>query len=264
MDWNFMDWNFMDWNFIDWNSMDWNSSAFWGIIGLIGGFIVSFIFYKLSNKNKKILYTKNSQILVTNTLSEINGLNITYENYPIKDLTSTTITIKSVGKDIINMEDFGKATPFCIKTTEKFFLQSNINSIINKNSNPNNLIHPVVKDEATILLNFDYLSKEDEIVFVLLHTGTIDVDGKLKSGILLNKNSSKKFDIFLPSDLYWALIYISIIGQIALYDLEVTLANILENVLNFIFYLGLGLLLIYRLKDILSHIIINIKNNPDE
>lgn len=68
----------------------------------------------------------------------------------------------------------------------------------------------------------------------------------------------------MPSDLYWALIYISIIGQIALYDLEVTLANILENVLNFIFYLGLGLLLIYRLKDILSHIIINIKNNPDE
>ena len=48
MDWNFMDWNFTDWNFIDWNSMDWNSSAFWGIIGLIGGFIVSFIFYKLT------------------------------------------------------------------------------------------------------------------------------------------------------------------------------------------------------------------------
>ncbi len=30
--------------------MDWNSSALWGIIGLIGGFLFSFIFDKLSTK----------------------------------------------------------------------------------------------------------------------------------------------------------------------------------------------------------------------
>lgn len=43
---------------MDWTAMDWNSSALWGIIGLIGGFIVSFIFYKISNKNKKLYIPK--------------------------------------------------------------------------------------------------------------------------------------------------------------------------------------------------------------
>lgn len=110
--------------------MDWNSSALWGIIGLIGGFIISFIFYKISNKNKKIIYTKNSQTLITNNLSEIDGLNITYKSQPIMNLTSTTVIIKSIGKDIISMNDFGKATPFCITTTGKFLLQDDIISTI--------------------------------------------------------------------------------------------------------------------------------------
>ena len=76
--------------------MDWDSSALWGIIGLIGGFLFSFIFYKLSTKSKKIVYNKKSQNLITNNTSKINGLNITYENKPIEELTSTTIIIKSV------------------------------------------------------------------------------------------------------------------------------------------------------------------------
>lgn len=61
--------------------MNWNSSALWGIIGLIGGFITSFTFHKINYKSKKIIYTKNSQILITDAISKIKGLNITYWKY---------------------------------------------------------------------------------------------------------------------------------------------------------------------------------------
>lgn len=230
--------------------MDWNSSALWGIIGLIGGFFSSFIFHKISTKTKKIIYTKNSQTLVTNSLSEINGLNITFHNQPIKNLTSTTLTIRSVGKDIINLDDFGKATPLCIKTTECFFLQENVNSIICKNSNPNNLMKLIIKDEKTILLDFDYLSQEDEVEFVLLHTGTIEIDGKLKSGTLLNKNNSKKFDLFTINNLAFTLIYIAMFAQIMLYEYyDIALSNISY----FTFFLGVSYLIISKINNFKKH-----------
>jgi hypothetical protein len=233
--------------------MDWNSSALWGIIGLIGGFIISFIFYKIGIKNKKIIYTINSQVLITNNLSKINGLNITYQNQPITDLTTTTIIIKSVGKDIINVSDFGKATPFGIKTTGKFFLQNDINSIIIKNSNLDNLIEPIFKDDSTILLNFDYLSQGDEITFILLHTKTIDICGKLKAGVLLNNNIFKKFNFVIDIILYTCsglLVFFIAIGYMLCKGANGTLVNIG----NFLLNLLLGVILLNYFKKIFNKI----------
>lgn len=39
-----------------------------GIIGLIGGFISSFLFYKLGTKSKKIVYSIRSEVLVTDNI----------------------------------------------------------------------------------------------------------------------------------------------------------------------------------------------------
>ena len=125
--------------------MDWNSSALWGIIGLFGGFLCSFIFYKLSDKTKRLTYSINSQTLITNNLSEIEGVSITFGNHPIDNLVTTTITLKSVGKDAIEMKDFGRAKPLCFKTTGKFLLQDNIDSTITKNSRPDNLMKTKLK-----------------------------------------------------------------------------------------------------------------------
>lgn len=227
--------------------MDWNSSALWGILGLIGGFFFSFIFYKIGTKNKKIIYTKNSQTLITNNLSEINGLDITYLNKPIKNLISTTVIIKSIGKDIINMTDFGKATPFCIKTTGEFLFQNNIGSTIIKNSNPNNLLKLVAKDHKTLLLDFDYLSQNDEITFVFLHTEPINVEGKLKTGSLINNNIFKRVNNILDIITYVCtgllIIFISL-GHIALSGLDGTIINMG----NFLINLLMGIILINYFK----------------
>lgn len=244
--------------------MNWESSALWGIIGLIGGFIISFIFYKIGNKNKKIVYTKNSQTLITNNLSEIKGLNITYQNQPIKNLTSTTITIKSVGKDIINTNDFGKATPFCIKTTGNFLFQD-INSIVTSNSNPDNLIEPIIKDNNTMLLDFDYLSQGDEITLILLHTETINIDGKLKNGILLNNDLFDKINSIMDIITYIGcgllLLLISFV-YIILRGANGTLISIG----NFLINLFLGVILINYFKKLfsgLNNIEINLRDSDN-
>lgn len=231
--------------------MDWNSSALWGIIGLIGGFIVSFIFYKIGNKNKKIVYNVKSQILITDNLSEIKDLNITYQDKPIKNLTTSTITIKSIGRDTVEMSDFGKATPLCVSTTGEFLLQDSINLTITENTNPNNLMKLVSDGDANILLSFDYLSRGDTIVFVLLHTGNLKVNGKLKAGTLLDNNIVKKINNVME-----ALIYI-VYGLLAalvvtLYILSSNPQAIFGNIVSFLINLVLGIVLINYFKKLFT------------
>lgn len=45
--------------------MDWNSSALWGIIGLIGGLIISSFFYFLGIKRKSLIYDITTTTLVS-------------------------------------------------------------------------------------------------------------------------------------------------------------------------------------------------------
>ena len=244
--------------------MDWNSSALWGIIGLVGGFLISLIFYKISNKSKKIVFLKKSQKLITDNISNIDGLNITYQNKPIKELTTTTITFKAIGKDIINMSDFGKATPLCITTTGEFLLKDNIESTIIYNSNPNNLISSTIKveNEKTMLLEFDYLSQGDEFTLVFLHTGNINVNGKLKSGALLDNNLSDKinsfFDILSYIGLGFLLLFI-----ITVYVTFKGADGTIISIVNFLINLTLGVILINYFKKTFNSIK-NIKINLDD
>lgn len=168
--------------------MDWNSSILWGIISLIGSLIFSFIFYKLSIKKPKIICSINSHILNIDGSDKINNLDIAYFKNHNKKLIKTTIKIELSSNNIIDKNDFSKLSPFCIKVKGEFFVK-NIDSIITYNSNPDNLIKPIIKNKSTILLDLDYLSEEDNITLVLLHTGALKVDGKLKRGCIINIDS---------------------------------------------------------------------------
>lgn len=75
--------------------MDWNSSALWGVIGLVGGIIVSSFFYFLGIKRKSLIYDITTTTLVSKNATQIEKLNITYDNKPIKNLYTSTIKIKN-------------------------------------------------------------------------------------------------------------------------------------------------------------------------
>lgn len=223
--------------------MDWNSSALWGIIGLFGGFLCSFIFYKLSDKTKRLTYSINSQTLITNNLSEIEGVSITFGNQPIDNLVTTTITLKSVGKDTVEMKDFGRAKPLCFKTIGEFLLQDNIDSTIAKNSRPDNLMKPKLDGNNTILLEYDYLSQGDTIIFTLLHTGEISLEGKLKTGTLLKSDLFQRITNITEtiSNIFIILMmFIALFFYIGISGLEGTF----RASGSFVIYLMLGICLI--------------------
>jgi len=161
-----------------------------GILGIFG----SFIFYKLGQRTRKLIYTVSSQPLITDNLSDLEGLQIIYQDKPIKNLTSTTIVFKSIGNENVERDDFGEKTPLYIKTTEEFLLQADMNSIVTANSNPGNSLCPVKKDDQTIWVDFEYLRKGDSITVTMLHTGNISVTGQLKSGKLQDSDTYEKFN----------------------------------------------------------------------
>ena len=224
--------------------MNWDSSILWGLIGLIGGFTTSLLFYKLSNKTKKIIYSINSKILITDNLSNIDGLNILYFDSPIKNLSTTTVSFKSIGKDIIEMNDFAKLSPLYIKTSGEFLLKNNIESTITNNTNPLNSAKPIVIDPSTIAIEYDYFSQNDFISFTFFHTGELKVTGKIKKGLLINDTLNTKRNFILEVTTYALLTILIILATITYF-----LFNGISNTITSIIHFGLNL--------IFSFIIIN-------
>lgn len=171
--------------------MNWNSSMLWGIIGLVGGFLVSFLFYRLAKKEKKIMCKKDSKVLITNNISQIPELKILYKDSSIMNLSTTTLTLEVIGRDTIEKNDFALASPLRIETSGEFLLTNNIESTLTYNSRPMNQVKPIVVDSNIIYIDYDYLAKYDVVKFTILHTGELNIKGDLKSGVLL-KDSSKR------------------------------------------------------------------------
>ena len=203
--------------------MNWDFTSILSIILGIASIIISIIIYKLGNNYKRILYTKQSKILITENIGGIDNLKIIYYESLINDLSYTTVKIKSSGKDYIEMNDF--IEPLCLKTDGEFFV-NNIETILSNNSRPSNHIECIFVDQSTIQLNFKILKYKDLITLNIYHTGNLELTGELKKGEIINSNSINKKSL---SDIF------TIIGTI-LGIFCIVLATLFEN--GFGFYMG--------------------------
>lgn len=165
--------------------MDWNSSILWGIVGLLStiffGFLFSYIFYKKSIKKKKLNVYVNSNILISEDLSNYNGLKILYNNEEITTLTSSTIIITNIGNDLIEKNDIISSDPITILASNKF-LSNNIDEYTVKVSNKKVTASLQKINDSTLQLVFDFLRPKDKIQVTLLHSGIINIEGELKIG----------------------------------------------------------------------------------
>ena len=98
------------------------------LIGLVTSIVVSlfvaYLFHRANKRPKKITYTIDTQPLVakmvTDTISGIPGLAVTYENEPVTNLSATTICFTNTGNGTIHpREDFATEAPLIIETDGK-------------------------------------------------------------------------------------------------------------------------------------------------
>lgn len=174
-------------------NIDWQTIlSISGIILTIFFGILSYVFYRKGIKKKKILVTSDSTILVSEDLSNYNGLKISYNNEEVKTLTSTTITVRNIGNDIIEASDIAPSDPIIITTTNKFL---SINSDEYKINSSNKKITTSLQkiDDSKLQLTFDFLNPKNELSITLLHNGDIFVNGDLKNGNVDKVSNNDKY-----------------------------------------------------------------------
>lgn len=175
--------------------MNFNSNFFWCIIGIIGSaivsFIISFVFYLIGLKRKKLTYNIKTFCIISDKINQIKGLEVKYNANEIENLFSSTITIKNIGNSNIEKEDFALSCPLSISTNGKFLVDQS-NGINLFNINEANNVYPLFevddKDNTCnrIIFAFNYIPKKDILTCSLFHTGEISFNGILKDGKIID------------------------------------------------------------------------------
>lgn len=102
--------------------MDWNSSILWGIISIIATIIFGYFFYTKSIKIKTLYISVDSKTLISKSFTKYKGLSIYYNKKNIKKLVSSTISIKNIGNETIEVSDIAPSSPITFSTTKNFLL----------------------------------------------------------------------------------------------------------------------------------------------
>lgn len=170
--------------------MDWNSSILWGIIGLVGGGIISSFFYFKSLKRKRLTYDIKTFSIVSGKINQIKGLEVKYNSTEIENLFSSTITIRNIGNSIIEENDFASLHPLLLSTNGRFFADESTNIELVNHAKGNKISIGLGIDSSKkicnqIQINFDFLPKKGSFCFSIFHTEDISFDGILKDGSIL-------------------------------------------------------------------------------
>ena len=137
------------------------------------------------------MYLKTT-ILVSEDLSNYNGLQISYNNEEVKTLTSTYITIRNIGNDIIENADIIPSDPIIISTTSKFLsINSEEYKIVSSNKKVTTSLQKI--DDSNLQLSFDFLNPKNELSITLLHNGDLIVNGDLKIGNIEKISNNDKY-----------------------------------------------------------------------
>ena len=226
--------------------MDWNSSILWGIIGIISGGIISFVFFVKGNKTKRLTYRVDSTPIISNKLGKIKGLDIAFRGDKVPNLNSTNITMVNNGTDIIEPHDFAEIDPLMLKTDGKFLVYDDVDSFITKVSNQTSSTKLKLDSNEAISINFDYWKPGDTIILTLLHTDELFVSGTIKRGKLIKSSAIDKSGIISTVVCGICLFFLIFLGL-----LVQGINSSVIFLLNALIYLLIGYILIgYAIKKL--------------
>lgn len=174
--------------------MDWNSSALWGIIGLIGGIIVTSFFYFIGLKRKCMSYYIDTFTIISNKANQITDLEIKYHDNKLNHLYLSKITITNIGNCIIEYQDFASTYLPFLYTDGEFLIDFASGSVLSDEVKDFKITYNGNYDINKLNLNFDYLAKDQEIILSIFHTGDISFNGKLKDGKIIQLPKETKLE----------------------------------------------------------------------
>ncbi|MBK7222870.1 MAG: hypothetical protein IPH94_16625 [Saprospiraceae bacterium] len=162
-----------------------NQNRWLNVVFLIlgtGSIVISIYLYFKSRKRKLPTYLMKTFNLFKNKISNIDKLNITYDNTHIENLSITKIALWNRGNEVINYSDVAPRNLLQIKMlNSKQILDAQIKYTKNNN---NNFTIQISEDKKSLIIKFDYFFQNEGVVLEIFHNGTsgkeIIIDGSLK------------------------------------------------------------------------------------
>lgn len=154
-----------------------------GWIATIIALVLSITFYFIQKKRKIISYFYKTNILVSEKLTDVEGLNISYGDNSIERLSVTNLEITNGGNIFIDESDIYH------KKKLKFVLENkNIRVLFAKitDQSSDTIEGSTELNENEVNINFQALEKNDTIKINVYHTGNTETKfrliGKIKDG----------------------------------------------------------------------------------
>ena len=161
----------------------WESSLFWGITGLIGGCLISTIFYFLVKARYLMKYHILTKQIIGDEIANFAGIKIFFYEHSIKELAKTTIRFINSGNQTIMTSDFAFKEPLCIQILGHLY-QHNVSA---ENSNSMPTIIPI--DNNKYKIEFDFLKPKQSFTIDVFHSGNVNVLGELRFGDITALNT---------------------------------------------------------------------------
>jgi hypothetical protein len=163
-----------------------------GLVLAIVSLVAAFIFYKKSLKTKEPIYIVSKISLIQNNISQMNGLEISYKDRKIENLSASKIVFWNKGTETIDNQDIIKQDPLRIECSENNHILEA--TVIGSNKLANQLSLEVRDSGKAAYLTFEYLDKNNGGIFQIIHTGISSNDiffkGELKGAVIqVYKNS---------------------------------------------------------------------------
>lgn len=186
-----------------------DSNAFWGMAGIIVGILVATFFFVIGKKKTLLQHRSTATPLITNKMAEIPGISITIHGQPVKNLVSTTIKFRNLGNQPIASTDFVEQDKLRIVLTGELYSYDV--------SKGNQKLVPTLDsvDNKTINIAFENLKPKQYFTVTILHDGSSDVFGELKTGEMQEYNDLQHSAII---KLIVTSIFLLLVLAIAVYD----------------------------------------------
>ncbi len=146
----------------------------------VGAYIVGFTgtvigFYSLRKKRIKPVYIMRSTGLLQESISNLDGLKIEFDNHRIGNLTVTNVAIWNAGKKTLHQSDVSSNEKISIKPKNGILVYRY--SVL-KESNPSNGVNlKTSKDNSAVVeIDFEYLDNNEGIAIQLIHSGKSSID----------------------------------------------------------------------------------------
>lgn len=225
------------------------------VLGFLYGIIKDYV----QSKKKEPVYWIRTTHLIRKTLKDLKGISIRYNNVEVADLSSTKFVFWNKGKDAIKRGDIASKNPIKISIDPEYVI---LDAFIEKRTDEdNNFTLTLSPDGKSILIEFEFMEKNDGISLKLTHTAPdskkFSVTGKVISGSKIVYMPSPSYsDLFPlqggekrlnPSLVHYLLKILMLLGGLLLLFVQMALIEgnaFFSYIVRFILFL-LGLFYIY-------------------